>query len=165
MNTIAIGIGTNQGDRILSVSIVLEKMLQHGLKIIQVSSLYESKAVGYQSDNLFLNAVVLVETQLQPIKVLEVLLAIEADMGRIRVQSGYSDRPMDLDILAVGSEIIQTEDLQVPHPRISDRAFVLVPLLEVWPDWVHPQTGISIEMMAQQVQNQILNKIQLGSSF
>jgi len=72
---------------------------------------------------------------------------------------------MDLDILAVGSEIIQTEDLQVPHPRISDRAFVLVPLLEVWPDWVHPQTGISIEMMAQQVQNQILNKIQPGSSF
>jgi 2-amino-4-hydroxy-6-hydroxymethyldihydropteridine diphosphokinase len=165
MNTIAIGIGTNQGDRILSVSIVLEKMLQHGLKIIQVSGLYESKAVGYQSDNLFLNAVVLVETQLQPIKVLKVLLAIEADMGRIRVQSGYSDRPMDLDILAVGSEIIQTEDLQVPHPRISDRAFVLVPLLEVWPDWVHPQTGISIEMMAQQVQNQILNKIQPGSSF
>ena len=160
MNTIAIGIGTNQGDRILSVSKVLKKMLQHGLRIIQVSGLYESKAVGYQSDNLFLNAVVKVETQLEPLEVLEILMAIEADMGRIRLQNGYSDRPMDLDILAVGSKIIQTEDLQVPHPRIHDRAFVLVPLLEVWPDWVHPQTGVSIESMAKQVQNQILQKIE-----
>jgi 7,8-dihydro-6-hydroxymethylpterin-pyrophosphokinase len=92
--------------------------------------------------------------------VLEILMAIEADMGRIRLQNGYSDRPMDLDILAVGSKIIQTEDLQVPHPRIHDRAFVLVPLLEVWPDWVHPQTGVSIESMAKQVQNQILQKIE-----
>jgi 2-amino-4-hydroxy-6-hydroxymethyldihydropteridine diphosphokinase len=143
MNKIAIGIGTNQGDRILSVSNVLKKMLHHGLRIIQVSGLYESKAVGYQSDNLFLNAVVKVETQLEPLKVLEILMAIEADMGRIRLQNGYSDRPMDLDI-----------------PRIHDRAFVLVPLLEVWPDWVHPQTGVSIESMAKQVQNQILQKIE-----
>ncbi len=160
MNTIAIGIGTNQGDRILSVSIVLKKMLQQGLEIIQVSSLYESKAVGYQSDNLFLNAVVKVETLLKPLEVLEILMGIEAEMGRIRLQKGYSDRPMDLDILAVGNEIIQTEILQVPHPRINDRAFVLVPLLEVWPDWIHPQLGMSIERMARQVQNQILQKIE-----
>jgi 2-amino-4-hydroxy-6-hydroxymethyldihydropteridine diphosphokinase len=160
MNKIAIGIGTNQGDRILSVSNVLKKMLHHGLRIIQVSGLYESKAVGYQSDNLFLNAVVKVETQLEPLKVLEILMAIEADMGRIRLETGYSDRPIDLDILAVGDEIIQTEILQVPHPRIHDRAFVLVPLLEVWPDWIHPQLGLSIEKMARQVQNQILQKIE-----
>ena len=160
MNTIAIGIGTNQGDRILSVSIVLKKMLHHGLKIIKVSSLYESEAVGYQSDNLFINAVVKVETQLNPFEVLEILMGIEEEMGRIRLQEGYSDRPMDLDILAVGKEIIDTENLQVPHPRIINRAFVLVPLLEVWPEWVNPQTGVSIETMAKQVQNQILQKIE-----
>jgi 2-amino-4-hydroxy-6-hydroxymethyldihydropteridine diphosphokinase len=160
MNTIAIGIGTNQGDRILSVSIVLKKMLHHGLKIIKVSSLYESEAVGYQSDNLFINAVVKVETQLNPFEVLEILMGIEEEMGRIRLQEGYSDRPMDLDILAVGKEIIDTESLQVPHPRIISRAFVLVPLLEVWPEWVNPQTGVSIETMAKQVQNQILQKIE-----
>jgi 2-amino-4-hydroxy-6-hydroxymethyldihydropteridine diphosphokinase len=160
MNTIAIGIGTNQGDRILSVSIVLKKMLHHGLKIIKVSSLYESEAFGYQSDNLFINAVVKVETQLNPFEVLEILMGIEEEMGRIRLQEGYSDRPMDLDILAVGKEIIDTENLQVPHPRIINRAFVLVPLLEVWPEWVNPQTGVSIETMAKQVQNQILQKIE-----
>jgi 2-amino-4-hydroxy-6-hydroxymethyldihydropteridine diphosphokinase len=160
MNTIAIGIGTNQGDRILSVSIVLKKMLHHGLKIIKVSSLYESEAVGYQSDNLFINAVVKVETQLNPFEVLEILMGIEEEMGRIRLQEGYSDRPMDLDILAVGKEIIDTENLQVPHPRIINRAFVLVPLLEVWPEWVNPQTGVSIETMAKQVQNQIVQKIE-----
>jgi 2-amino-4-hydroxy-6-hydroxymethyldihydropteridine diphosphokinase len=160
MNTIAIGIGTNQGDRILSVSIVLKKMLHHGLKIIKVSSLYESEAFGYQSDNLFINAVVKVETQLNPFEVLEILMGIEEEMGRIRLQEGYSDRPMDLDILAVGKEIIDTENLQVPHPRIINRAFVLVPLLEVWPEWVNPQTGVSIETMAKQVQNQIVQKIE-----
>jgi 2-amino-4-hydroxy-6-hydroxymethyldihydropteridine diphosphokinase len=135
-------------------------MLHHGLKIIKVSSLYESEAVGYQSDNLFINAVVKVETQLNPFEVLEILMGIEEEMGRIRLQEGYSDRPMDLDILAVGKEIIDTESLQVPHPRIISRAFVLVPLLEVWPEWVNPQTGVSIETMAKQVQNQILQKIE-----
>jgi len=163
MNTIAIGIGTNQGDRILSVSIVLKKMLHHGLKIIKVSSLYESEAVGYQSDNLFINAVVKVETQLNPFEVLEILMGIEEEMGRIRLQDGYSDRPMDLDILAVGKEIIDTENLQVPHPRIINRAFVLVPFYEVWCDWQHPKLGVSIELMVQKVQHQILKKIEFES--
>jgi 2-amino-4-hydroxy-6-hydroxymethyldihydropteridine diphosphokinase len=163
MNTIAIGIGTNQGDRILSVSIVLKKMLHHGLKIIKVSSLYESEAVGYQSDNLFINAVVKVETQLNPFEVLEILMGIEEEMGRIRLQEGYSDRPMDLDILAVGKEIIDTENLQVPHPRIINRAFVLVPFYEVWSDWQHPKLGVSIELMVQKVQHQILKKIEFES--
>jgi 2-amino-4-hydroxy-6-hydroxymethyldihydropteridine diphosphokinase len=163
MNTIAIGIGTNQGDRILSVSIVLKKMLHHGLKIIKVSSLYESEAFGYQSDNLFINAVVKVETQLNPFEVLEILMGIEEEMGRIRLQEGYSDRPMDLDILAVGKEIIDTESLQVPHPRIINRAFVLVPFYEVWSDWQHPKLGVSIELMVQKVQHQILKKIEFES--
>jgi 2-amino-4-hydroxy-6-hydroxymethyldihydropteridine diphosphokinase len=163
MNTIAIGIGTNQGDRILSVSIVLKKMLHHGLKIIKVSSLYESEAFGYQSDNLFINAVVKVETQLNPFEVLEILMGIEEEMGRIRLQEGYSDRPMDLDILAVGKEIIDTENLQVPHPRIINRAFVLVPFYEVWSDWQHPKLGVSIELMVQKVQHQILKKIEFES--
>jgi len=163
MNTIAIGIGTNQGDRILSVSIVLKKMLHHGLKIIKVSSLYESEAVGYQSDNLFINAVVKVETQLNPFEVLEILMGIEEEMGRIRLEEGYSDRPMDLDILAIGKEIIDTENLQVPHPRIINRAFVLVPFYEVWSDWQHPKLGVSIELMVQKVQHQILKKIEFES--
>jgi 2-amino-4-hydroxy-6-hydroxymethyldihydropteridine diphosphokinase len=163
MNTIAIGIGTNQGDRILSVSIVLKKMLHHGLKIIKVSSLYESEAFGYQSDNLFINAVVKVETQLNPFEVLEILMGIEEEMGRIRLQEGYSDRPMDLDILAVGKEIIDTENLQVPHPCIINRAFVLVPFYEVWSDWQHPKLGVSIELMVQKVQHQILKKIEFES--
>jgi 2-amino-4-hydroxy-6-hydroxymethyldihydropteridine diphosphokinase len=163
MNTIAIGIGTNQGDRILSVSIVLKKMLHHGLKIIKVSSLYESEAVGYQSDNLFINAVVKAETQLNPFEVLEILMGIEEEMGRIRLQEGYSDRPMDLDILAVGKEIIDTENLQVPHPRIINRAFVLVPFYEVWSDWQHPKLGVSIELMVQKVQHQILKKNEFQS--
>ena len=155
----AIGIGTNQGDRIRSVSIVLDKMLQAGMEILAVSSLYESQAVGYESDNLFLNAVIKIQTELAPTDVLHHLMQIEAELGRVRQQWGYSDRPMDLDILAVDEETIQTEILQVPHPRMHERAFVLVPFKEVWSDWKHPQIGKGIDELCQMVHNQKLKNI------
>jgi 2-amino-4-hydroxy-6-hydroxymethyldihydropteridine diphosphokinase len=159
MKTIAIGIGTNQGDRIRSMSSVLEKMLQQGFEILQVSSLYESQAVGYESDNLFLNAVIKIQTHLDPEEVLHFLMQIEAEMGRVRQELGYADRPMDLDILAVEEEIIHTEILQVPHPRMHERAFVLIPFQEVWSDWKHPQKRLKITELCQMVHNQKLMKV------
>jgi 2-amino-4-hydroxy-6-hydroxymethyldihydropteridine diphosphokinase len=159
MKTMAIGIGTNQGDRIRSVSIVLDKMLQAGMEILAVSSLYESQAVGYESDNLFLNAVIKIQTDLDPEDVLHNLMLIEADLGRVRQQLGYADRPMDLDILAVEEEIIQSEILQVPHPRMHERAFVLIPFQEVWAEWKHPQVGRKISELCQMVHNQKLIKV------
>jgi 2-amino-4-hydroxy-6-hydroxymethyldihydropteridine diphosphokinase len=159
MKTMAIGIGTNQGDRIRLVSIVLEKMLQVGINILKVSSLYESQAVGYESNNLYINAVVKVESALDPETVLQKLMLIENEMGRLRSDEGYIDRPMDLDILAVEEEVFFTEILQVPHPRMETRAFVLIPFAEVWPNWKHPSTGESIEILADLVQNQALRKL------
>lgn len=155
----AIGIGTNQGDRIRSVSIVLEKMLQAGMEILAVSSLYESQAVGYESDNLFINAVVKVQTNLSPVKVLEKLMEIEQEMGRIRIQKGYSDRPMDLDILAIEDEVIHSEILQIPHPRMEKRAFVVLPFHEVWPHWKHPLSGQSIEKIAHLINDQEIRRV------
>ena len=155
----AIGIGTNQGDRIRSMSSVLEKMLQQGFEILQVSSLYESQAVGYESDNLFLNAVIKIQTHLDSEEVLHFLMQIEAEMGRVRQELGYADRPMDLDILAVEEEIIHTEILQVPHPRMHERAFVLIPFQEVWSDWKHPQMRLKITELCQMVHNQKLMKV------
>lgn len=159
MKTMAIGIGTNQGDRIRSVSIVLDKMLQAGMEILAVSSLYESQAVGYESDNLFLNAVIKIQTDLDPADVLHHLMLIEAELGRVRQQLGYADRPMDLDILAVEEEIIHTEILQVPHPRMHERAFVLIPFQEVWSEWKHPQLERKISELCQMVHNQKLIKV------
>ena len=155
----AIGIGTNQGDRIQSMSSVLKKMLQLGLKILKVSSLYESQAVGYESDNLFLNAVIKIQTELDAEEVLNFLMQIEVEMGRVRQELGYADRPMDLDILAVEEEIIHTEILQVPHPRMHERAFVLIPFQEVWSDWKHPQMKLKITELCQMVHNQKLMKV------
>ena len=155
----AIGIGTNQGDRIRTMSIVLEKMLQQGFEILQVSSLYESQAVGYESDNLFLNAVIKIQTELDAEEVLNFLMQIEVEMGRVRQELGYADRPMDLDILAVEEEIIHTEILQVPHPRMHERAFVLIPFHEVWSDWKHPQKRLMITELCQMVHNQRLMKV------
>lgn len=159
MKTMAIGIGTNQGDRIRLVSTVLEKMLQQGINILKVSSLYESQAVGYESNNLYINAVVKVESAYDPETVLQKLMLIEKEMGRLRSAEGYIDRPMDLDILAVEEEVFFSEILQVPHPRMETRAFVLIPFAEVWPNWTHPKTGHSIEKLLQFVQNQSLRKV------
>lgn len=159
MKTMAIGIGTNQGDRMLLVSTVLEKMLQQGINILKISSLYESQAVGYESNNLYINAVVKVESAHDPETVLQKLMLIEKEMGRLRSDEGYIDRPMDLDILAVEEEIFSSEILQVPHPRMESRAFVLIPFAEVWPNWMHPNNGHSIEKLVQFVQNQSLRKV------
>lgn len=155
----AIGIGTNQGDRIRSMSIVLEKMLHQGIDVLQVSSLYESQAVGFESDNLFLNAVIKIQTEHNPEQVLHLLMNIESELGRVRLGFGYSDRPIDLDILAVDEEIIQTEILQVPHPRMHERAFVLIPLEEVWSNWKHPELAKSVKELCQLVHNQKLINI------
>lgn len=155
----AIGIGTNQGDRIRSMSIVLEKMLQQGIHVLQVSSLYESQAVGFESDNLFLNAVIKIQTELNPEQVLHNLMNIERELGRVRQGFGYADRPIDLDILAVDEEIIQTEILQVPHPRMHERAFVLFPFEEVWSNWKHPELGKEVTELCQLVHNQKLINI------
>lgn len=161
MKTMAIGIGTNQGDRIQSMSSVLKKMLQLGLKILKVSSLYESQAVGYESDNLFLNAVIKIQTELDAEEVLNFLMQIEVEMGRVRQELGYADRPIDLDILAVEEEIIHTEILQVPHPRMHERAFVLIPFMEIWSNWKHPKLGRFVEELVQAVQGQELVKLDI----
>ncbi len=102
------------------------------------SSQYKSPAWGYDSTNDYLNQVVVFKSELAPEIILEKALRIEKALGRKRGSEGYSDRVIDIDILAIEAQIINTENLIVPHPRLHLRRFCLLPLAEVQPSWEHP---------------------------
>lgn len=131
-------IGGNQGDRVGLLKQACDMIGQQVGDIVQLSSIYESEAWGFEAEQSFLNQAVVVETRLEPHEVLGKALFIETQLGRVRSGNGYSSRTMDIDILFVDNKCIDTPDLIVPHPRIHQRNFVLVPLCEIMPDYVHP---------------------------
>jgi len=110
-----------------------------GVKVRRVSSLYETPAWPDRTNPAFINAVALVETALQPVELLALLHAVETEMGRLRSVAN-APRTLDLDLLDYDGRVMD-EGLVLPHPRMTQRSFVLVPLAEIAPDWRHPATG------------------------
>ena len=109
-------------------------------KIVAQSSAYESEPWGFEAKEWFLNRLIVVETELEPEAMMRQLLDIEAELGRVRhpESGGYTSRTADLDILYYGSRIVLTDSLTIPHPRLHQRRFALLPLCEVVPEFVHP---------------------------
>jgi 2-amino-4-hydroxy-6-hydroxymethyldihydropteridine diphosphokinase len=140
-----VGVGSNLGDREFLIRKAVESMrdLPRTL-VVRVSSLYDTDPVGEVEQPVFLNAVVWLETTLEPRELLWQLLLIEKRMGRVRSQR-WGPRPIDLDLLFYGEEAVDEPDLKIPHPEAHRRAFVLLPLLELDPDFVHPTTGEPIK--------------------
>ena len=138
METTYLGIGTNNGDRAKNLAKALVLIEGKAGRILKSSSVYETEPWGFESPNFFLNMVLKVETTLSPVKLLEIVHIIEAELGRKRSRTRYVSRVMDIDILFYGDEVISTKELVIPHPLISERKFVLVPLVEIEPDLVHP---------------------------
>jgi 2-amino-4-hydroxy-6-hydroxymethyldihydropteridine diphosphokinase len=115
-------------------------------RVTAVSSLYETEPVGYPDQPPFLNAVVALDTAVTPAELMRGLLAIEEAMGRRRTFRN-APRTLDLDLLLYGDAILDEPGLTLPHPRLHERAFVLVPLAEIAPDVVHPQLRISVAVL------------------
>lgn len=109
-------------------------------RIVAVSSAYESEPWGFEAEEWFMNRLISVETELEPEEMMQQLLGIEAELGRVRhpETDGYTSRTADLDILYYGSRIVVTGSLVVPHPRLHQRRFALLPLCEMVPQFVHP---------------------------
>lgn len=136
--TVFLGLGTNLGDRENNLSMAVKMIGEEIGKVTDCSSVYETEPWGFRSDNPFLNMVVKVRTSLRPSGLLGRILMIEAKLGRLRSGKGYKSRTMDIDILLYGNDIIKKEDLEIPHPGIAVRRFVLEPLCELAPDMIHP---------------------------
>lgn len=136
MNRAAVGLGSNLGDRLSHLCHAVEALRTLG-NVVATSALYETAPVGGPEQGSYLNAVVLIETELDPHALLDALLSIEQEAGRRRAVR-WGPRTLDLDVLVYGNETIDDERLVVPHPRLLERRFVLEPLLEVWPEVTTP---------------------------
>ena len=128
-------------------------------RIIRESSLYESEAWGFESSTTFLNQVVEVETALPPLELLGSIHIIEAELGRIRLGSGYKSRLIDIDILFYEALVIDTPELTIPHPHLHLRMFTLAPLRELIPSYIHPILAKTIEDLYLECEDQSLVKI------
>lgn len=143
-----IGFGSNMGDSIELIEHAYDLVQDRLGEITDRSSFYESEPWGFEADRNFVNSVVQVKTTLSPHEVLNKILDIENELGRVRTEKkGYSSRSIDLDIIDYNGLIINEESLTVPHPFLHVRSFVLVPLREIDSDWKHPESKLSVETL------------------
>ena len=131
-------LGGNVGDRMGYLSQSIEMLCRNAGRIVARSSIYECEPWGFDDSCWFLNQVVAVETNPEPLVLLEKTQQIEQIMGRVRTNNGYQPRTIDIDILLYDNQIINTPELVIPHPRMAQRMFVLQPMAELAPDMEHP---------------------------
>ncbi len=147
---VAIALGSNLGNS----REILEAALIHldridGIKVVKRSQWYLTAPIGPPQPD-YLNGCAVLETTLEPASLMQVLLQIETHFGRVR-RERWGARRLDLDLLLFNHVILESPELTIPHPRMNDRAFVLVPLAEIAPDWIEPTTGMAIAQLAQLV--------------
>ncbi|HWF37372.1 MAG TPA: 2-amino-4-hydroxy-6-hydroxymethyldihydropteridine diphosphokinase [Candidatus Acidoferrales bacterium] len=132
-----LSLGSNIGDRRKNIAQAIDALLLHGVRVLRKSSLYETEPVEMTDQPWFVNCVVEAETDLQPDELMETLLSIEREMGRERLVP-KGPRLIDIDILLYDAQALHTSKVEIPHPRMTERKFVLAPLAEIAPDVRHP---------------------------
>jgi 2-amino-4-hydroxy-6-hydroxymethyldihydropteridine diphosphokinase len=160
MKTAYLGLGSNIGNREQHIETALAKLAAPDVKVTRVSSVYETEPVGFTAQRSFLNLVVEIETELFPMQLLSRIARIEQALGRVRtIENG--PRTLDIDILLYGRAAIHSAKLEVPHPRMAERRFVLAPLAELAPDLRHPVTHKTIRAMLEAAPPLAVRKLDL----
>ena len=133
MAKVFLGLGTNLGDKRNNLLTAVKNIEKKIGKVTSLSSFYETEPWGFESENSFLNAALCVETSLEPATILHIIKEIEIEMGRTHksVNKVYSDRPIDIDILLYDDLTMETDELTIPHPLMTERDFVMKPLMEI----------------------------------
>lgn len=149
LNRVFLGIGGNLGNRICNLRHAVELIGERIGRIEKVSSVYLSEPWGFKHAKYFTNIVAEVYTTFSADEVLTKAFEIESELKRTRSGNGYEGRTMDIDILFFNSEIINTERLIIPHPHICQRFFVLLPMQEIEPNFVHPQNGKTMKELTE----------------
>lgn len=153
MTKVYLSLGSNLGDREANLRHALEHLETSGIHLLRQSSIYETEPQDLREQPWFLNLVVEAETSLSPAELLTKIHAIEAQLGRKRVLP-KGPRTIDIDILFYDHAVVATPELQIPHPRLAERRFVLEPLAELAPDLRHPVTGRTVGEMLPAVAGQ-----------
>ncbi|WP_304212223.1 2-amino-4-hydroxy-6-hydroxymethyldihydropteridine diphosphokinase [Phocaeicola plebeius] len=140
MATVYLGLGTNLGNKEANLRTAIYKLQERIGKQVSLSSFYETAPWGFESDHSFLNAAIGLETSLSPIEILHITQEIEKELGRTQksVNGSYSDRLIDIDILLYDTLVLQTPELTIPHPLMTERDFVMKPLIEIAGNVIHP---------------------------
>lgn len=147
-----LGLGSNVNDRPGMIARATVCLASRGdIVIRKLSRFYLTRPWGEQDQEDFVNAAAEVETHLSPLGLLEAAKAVERGLGR-RPTYKWGPREIDIDILFYGAEVVKREDLRIPHPRLRERAFVLVPLAEIAPDLVDPETGVSMAAYLEEIE-------------
>jgi 2-amino-4-hydroxy-6-hydroxymethyldihydropteridine diphosphokinase len=146
MNQVYLSLGSNRGNREQQLQKAIEMLGKAG-RITIASSRFETQPWRMNDETNFINQAVLIETELSAQQMMEHIISIEESMGRVRGNSGYEPRTIDIDILFFNNSIINSPTLTIPHPHISDRRFVLEPLFEIAPNYIHPVLKATVKQL------------------
>ena len=152
MKRVYLSLGSNLGDRVASIRKAIERLGGSGIEVRRLSALYKTEPVDLRDQPWFVNCAAEADTDLMPLQMLKKLKAIERALGR-RAGIPKGPRTMDIDILLYGDTIMQSTQLTIPHPRLAQRRFVLVPLREIAPGVRHPVTRRTILEMLEEVKD------------
>ena len=156
MHQVILLLGTNQGNRLKNLTVACRSICDCIGKLKKSSSIYETEPWGFQTENTFYNQVIVISSEFSPNEVLDKILAIEIQMGRKRTNAkGYSSRIIDIDILFYDSLFLSQPNLSIPHPKIQERRFVLVPLNEILSDFIHPFLDQEIKMLLKKCSDEL----------
>ncbi len=160
MHKVFLGVGGNLGNKSENLKDTFSRIEKNLGKIIKGSSIYESPPWGFQAKENFWNQVLIIETEFTAEQLLDKIHTIEKELGRKRNSQEYSSRPMDIDILYFDDLFFETEALIIPHPKMHQRLFVLVPLAEIAPDFKHPLFRLnSIQMLENCKDESVIKKV------